>query len=325
MAEQVNIEIAQRLKEVARLLEEQGANPFRVQAYRHAAELLLGLRQSAAQILQQEGIEGLQKLPGIGETLARAIRDLVATGRLPMLERLRGEADPIRLLSSVPGIGKALARQLHDDLGIETLEELEMAAHDGRLAEIAGIGQKKLAGIIDSLAARLRRVRGRPVPPATERPQEPSVAELLNVDREYREKANAGSLQLIAPRRFNPRGEAWLPVLHTERGMRHFTALYSNTARAHQLGKTRDWVVLYYDDGQRDGQCTVVTARQGPLKGKRVIRGRESECAAHYRRIAVRMAEGQQSPHPQTEIEQGKSRSAPQGRPGPAEHTQRMS
>ena len=325
MAEQFNVEIAQRLKEVARLLEEQGANPFRVQAYRHAAEVLLRVHRSAAQILQEEGIEGLQKLPGIGESLARAIRDLVATGRLPMLERLRGEADPVRLLSSVPGIGKALARRLHDDLGIETLEELEVAAHDGRLAEIAGIGQKKLAGIIDSLAARLRRVRGRPVPLVIERSREPSVAELLDVDREYREKANAGTLQLIAPRRFNPRGEAWLPVLHTQRGTRHVTALYSNTARAHQLGKTRDWVVLYYDDGESDGQYAVVTARQGPLKGKRIVRGRESECAAYCRGIAARMAEGQQRPHPGTERDQAKSRSTPRGRPGSTKHTQRMS
>jgi hypothetical protein len=315
MAEQVNVEIAQRLMEVARLLEEQGANPFRVQAYRHAAELLLRLRRSAAQILQQEGIEGLQKLPGIGKTLARAIRDLVVTGRLPMLERLRGEADPVRLLGSVPGIGRVLARRLHDDLGIETLEKLEMAAHDGRLTEIAGIGQKKLAGIIDSLAARLRRVRGRPVPRAIEGPREPAVAELLDVDREYREKANAGSLQLIAPRRFNPGCEAWLPVLHTQHGMRHFTALYSNTARAHQFGKTRDWVVLYYDDGERDGQCTVVTARQGPLKGKRIVRGRESECVPYY----------QQRPHPRTEAERAKSRSAPEGRLGPRQDTQRVS
>jgi len=313
------------LNEVARLLEEQGANLYRVHAYRRAAEMLLHLDRPVSAILAAEGMEGLQRLPGIGETLARAIRDLVITGRLPMLERLRGEADPVRLLSSVPGIGKALARRLHDDLGIETLEELEVAAHDGRLAEIAGIGQKKLAGIIDSLAARLRRVRGRAVSLVTERSREPSIDELLDVDREYREEANAGTLQLIAPRRFNPRGEAWLPVLHTQRGARHFTALYSNTARAHQLGKIRDWVVLYYDDGESDGQYTVVTARQGPLKGKRIVRGRESECAAHYRRIAARMAEEQQRPHPRMERDQVESRPTRLARPGSTKHTQRMS
>lgn len=57
------------------------------------------------------------------------------------------------------------------------------------------------------------------------------------------------------------------------------TALYSNTARAHELGRTRDWVVIYYeDDGGTKGQGTVITAGSGPLRGRRVVAGRESEC-----------------------------------------------
>ncbi len=55
-----------------------------------------------------------------------------------------------------------------------------------------------------------------------------------------------------------------------------------DTARAHELGTTTDWVVIYYEDGGQEDQCTVVSARSGPLKGKRVIRGRESECREHY-------------------------------------------
>jgi hypothetical protein len=59
--------------------------------------------------------------------------------------------------------------------------------------------------------------------------------------------------------------------------------LYSNTAQAHQLGRTRDWVVLYfYDDEHTEGQHTVVTETHGPLAGRRVVRGREAECRAHY-------------------------------------------
>lgn len=112
---------------------------------------------------------------------------------------------------------------------------------------------------------------------------QPSVAELLEVDREYRRKAKAGELQLIAPRKHNPRGEAWLPVLHTEQGSRTHTALFSNTERAHRLGRTRDWVVLYWKDGGgEERQCTVVTEFREPLRGRRVIRGREFECAEHY-------------------------------------------
>jgi len=95
-------------------------------------------------------------------------------------------------------------------------------------------------------------------------------------------KAADGSLRTIAPKRFNPSGEAWLPVPHAQRGEWHFTALYSNTARAHELGRTRDWVVIYYYDGDHvEGQCTVVTESRGALAGKRVVRGREEECRAH--------------------------------------------
>jgi DNA polymerase (family 10) len=71
--------------------------------------------------------------------------------------------------------------------------------------------------------------------------------------------------------------------MHATRGGWHFTVLYSNTARAHQLGKTGDWVVIYYyDDDHEERQCTVVTETTGRMKGRRVIRGRESECATHY-------------------------------------------
>ncbi len=274
-----NTEIARRLEEVAWLLNEQGANPYRVQAYRHVAETVRRLDRPVTELLQHEGTEGLRRLPGIGESLARSIRELVLTGRLPILDRLRGEVDPVSLLASVPGIGTVLAERLHHDLGIDTLEELETAAHDGRLTNIAGIGEKRLAGIMDSLATRLGRMR---VPVRLPAAAEPPVAELLDVDREYREKAAAGQLRSIAPRRFNPSGEAWLPVLHTQRGARHYTVLFSNTARAHQLGKTHDWVVLYYDGGRGEQQCTVITSQRGPLTGKRIVRGREGECISHY-------------------------------------------
>jgi hypothetical protein len=110
----------------------------------------------------------------------------------------------------------------------------------------------------------------------------PSVAELLAIDARYRRRSAEGSLPMIAPRRFNPRREAWLPVLHMDTGPFHTTALFSNTALAHKLGTTRDRVVIFYE-GPRDGQCTVVTERRpGPLAGLRVVRGREQECVAFY-------------------------------------------
>jgi DNA polymerase (family 10) len=284
MAETVNLEIAQRLEEVAQLLDEQGANPYRVQAYRNAAQTLRQLDRPITEILQHNGMDGLRQLPGIGESLAHSIHALATTGRLPMLERLRGESDPVALLASVPSIGKVLATRLHEDLGIDSLEELEAAAYDGRLSEVAGFGKKKLEAIRDSLAARLGRVRGQEGWSATD---DPAIEELLDVDREYREKVAAGRLRRIAPRRFNPSGEAWLPVLHNQRAERHYMALFSNTARAHQMDMTRDWVVLYYDGGRGERQYTVITSQRGALKGKRIIRGREAECVQYYQQQKV--------------------------------------
>lgn len=282
-----NEEISARLDEVARLLEDQRANQYRVQAWRGGAETIRHLDISATDLVRDEGLAGLDRLPGIGPALGRAIRELVETGRLSTLERLTGESDPITLLASMPGIGHTFAVRIHDELGIDSLEDLEVAAYDGRLDSIPGFGAKRLAAVRDSLATRLR---ARRQPGATK--ALPTIAEILDVDREYRRRATAGELPLIAPRRFNPTGERWLPVLHTTRGDRQYTALFSNTAAAHRFGKTHDWVVLYLDGGEGERQCTVVTAFKGPLAHRRVVRGRESECVAHYQLASTRAHAG---------------------------------
>jgi hypothetical protein len=181
-------------------------------------------------------------------------------------------------LATIPGIGPTLATRLHDVLDVHTVEDLEAAAHDGRLARVPGFGARRLRGVVETLAGRLG-PRPRPAPPP--RPPLP-IAELLDVDREYREKAADGLLIRIAPHRFNPEHRSWLPVLRTRRGGAQYTALFSNTARAHALGKTDDWVVLYGDDGLAEREATVVTETAGPLAGRRVVRGREAECAAHH-------------------------------------------
>ena len=280
MTDPLNASVADRLDDVADLLEQQAANAFRVRAYRNAASTVRQLRRGVDEMLDAEGVAGLDRLRGIGPAIARAIGQLVATGRLPMLERLRGASDPVALLTSIPGIGQKLAVRLHEDFGIASLEQLEAAAAKGTLAQIAGFGQKRIAGIRDALAGRLTRWRSTPT--TTAPAQEPSVAELLDVDREYRESSAAGALPHIAPRRFNPTKDAWLPVLHTRRGKRHYTALFSNTARAHALGKTHDWVVLFQDGADHEHQQTVVTETTGALKGQRVVRGREEESARYY-------------------------------------------
>ena len=283
MQEIGNDDIAAAFEEVAALLEQQKANPFRVDAYRRAAFTLRRAPPVIA-ILEREGTEGLERLSGIGETLARSIREMLHTGRLAMLDRLHGEHDPEAILASVPGIGHTWAERLHHDLGLDSLPALEAAAWDGRLESLPRFGPKRLEGVRAALAQRLGRRQaaprggGKPPPP---RRADPPIADLLDVDREYRERAARGDLPRITPRRFNPTGLRWLPVLHTSRSGRDYTALFSNTERAHRLGKTSDWVVVYYDGQGAEGQATIVTAHAGPLRGQRVVRGRENEQRPH--------------------------------------------
>ncbi|NCF36560.1 MAG: DNA-binding protein [Gammaproteobacteria bacterium] len=276
-----NHEVATRLREIADLLKSQQANPFRINAYRHAADTLDSLGQNVADLMLSEGIEGLVALPGIGEGIARSIYEYIATGRMSRLENLKGVSDPVELFRSIPTVGRALAERIHDELHVDSLEALENAARQGQLARVEGLGRKRREAIEAWLQKHLddqrRPVRAAPVQDG------PAVKLILRVDDEYRQKAAAGKLPMITPKRFNPENRAWLPILHTTRDHWHFTALYSNTARAHQLGRTADWVVIYfYDDHHREGQHTVVTETHGSLQGRRVVRGREAECLQYY-------------------------------------------
>ncbi|NOT29744.1 MAG: DNA-binding protein [Planctomycetes bacterium] len=277
-----NAWLAAKLEEVAELLEAQEANPFRVRAYRRAAAALCRHSEAVSALLAARGSAGLREIEGVGESLARALEELVRTGRLALLERLRSGSGPEDVLTTVAGIGPELAHRIHELLGIDSLYALEAAAHDGRLASVAGMGPVRVRAVREALAGRFQRHVPLVPPAGVAALDEPPVAELLDIDREYRERGAAGALPRIAPRRFNPAHEAWLPVLHTERAGRHYTALYSNTARAHELGAMHDWVVIYRDDHEGHGQWTVVSARRGALAGRRVVRGREARCAALY-------------------------------------------
>ena len=158
---------------------------------------------------------------------------------------------------------------------------LEAAIHNGRLNRIEGFSEKKIGMIQVWLAQMLGSRHARA--PARSLVAEPGIELLLAIDRQYRNQAEAGDLPTITPKRFNPRGEAWLPIWHVTKNGWHFTALYSNTARAHQLKRSHDWVLIYfYDDQHHEGQHTVVTETRGPLIDKRVVRGREAECLDYY-------------------------------------------
>lgn len=281
-----NEAIAATFEDVAALLEAQDANPHRVRAYREGARVVRALDRPAAELLGEGGVKALDALPGIGKSLAAAIEEIVHHGRLAYLDHLLGRTAPEDLFTIVPGIGPALARRIHEALHVDTLEGLEAAAHDGRLNAVPGLGPRRARAIRDSLAALLartarRRAQAPSVAPAQDGAR-PAVAMLLALDARYRAEAAAGRLRTVAPRRFNPERRAWLPVLHAEADGWHLTAMYSNTALAHKLGRTHDWVVVYAERDGTEAQGTVVTETHGALTGRRVVRGREAECAAHY-------------------------------------------
>lgn len=277
--------IAGKLYEVADLLDQQQASPFRVRAYRDAAAYIAGTMQDLPGIFETSGADGLEELPTIGTTISKAIAELLQTGDLAMINRLRGSLDPEKLFQTIPMIGPHLAKAIHDELSIDTLEALEAAAYDGRLATVTGIGARRVEGIKHALADVLARQRRKS---RNAQGLQPSIADILDVDHAYRLAAATDQLPTISPRRFNASGTVRLPILHTDRGAWHFTAIFSNTPTAQTYKKTRDWVVIYFEqDGHDEGQCTVVTEHRGPLAGLRVVRGREVACASHYRDSAL--------------------------------------
>ncbi len=156
----INQQVAGKLREAADLLQQQGANPFRVNAYRRAADIIAGLGEDLAALVRRQGMEGLLALPNVGRGLATAIDEILRTGRWVQLERLRGVLDPEKLLQSVPGIGPRLAQRIHDELHVDTLQALELAAHDGRLESLTGVGPRRAVAIRATLESMLGRVRG---------------------------------------------------------------------------------------------------------------------------------------------------------------------
>jgi DNA polymerase (family 10) len=289
-----NAQIAHVLERIADLLETQNANPFRVRAYREGAQTIRHTNQSVADFIHHNQTEKLEALPNIGSGIAAVVGEYIASGKSTLLEELEAADSPERLFSNVPGVGKELAGRIVDELHITTLPELEEAAHNGQLASVEGFGAKRLDGVKTALAGMLSRSarsqqRARTSDsqkPSAKADDRPSVKLLLDIDAEYRQGVKDGKLPKIAPRRFNPNNQAWLPLLHTKRDDWKFTALFSNTAQAHKLGKTDDWVVIYYERGNTEHQHTVVTETKGALKGKRVVRGRDSENQAYYNAAA---------------------------------------
>ena len=149
-----NAEVATAFEEMADLLEIEGANPFRVRAYRFAARTLRDLPAEVAEMVAKG--EDLTSLPGIGDDLAGKIKEILATGTAAAIEaqRKRVPATLTELLR-IPGLGPKRVKTLAHELKIRSLSELQTAAQAGRVRTLAGFGEKTEQHILDALATRL--------------------------------------------------------------------------------------------------------------------------------------------------------------------------
>lgn len=145
-----NIDVAKIFNEVADLLEIQGANVFRVRAYRNAARTVETLSAPVESIVRSGG--NLEELPGVGKDLAGKIREIVETGGLGMLRELTKELpEGLVVMMRIPGVGPKRAKQVYDSLGISTLDKLETAARAGKLRELRGLGPTIEARILQGI------------------------------------------------------------------------------------------------------------------------------------------------------------------------------
>ena len=147
-----NDAIAAVFDHVADLIEYQGGNVFRVRAYRKAARSIGSLVESLASV-RADASRSLTDLDGIGADLAGKIEILLDTGRLPLLEELEREVPTVAFeLMRVPGLGPKKVKSLIEALTIDSLDGLERACRDGRVAGVKGFGAKTQAAILDNIA-----------------------------------------------------------------------------------------------------------------------------------------------------------------------------
>ncbi|HEY0510679.1 MAG TPA: DNA polymerase/3'-5' exonuclease PolX [Thermoanaerobaculia bacterium] len=233
-----NPEIARTLEEVADILEIQNANPFRIRAYRNAVRTVETVTVPLRRWVEER--RALTDLPGIGKEMANHIREMVETGTLGFRDELLA-AVPRSLieLMRLPGLGPKKARKIWDDLKIGSVDELEAAAKEGRIASLPGFGARSQEKILAGIAEH-RQHGSRFLLPEAERAVEPLLAylreipevERLEVAGSYRRRLETvGDIDLLAI------ASHPVPVMERFRG-------YAQVDKILMAGGTRSTVVL---------------------------------------------------------------------------------
>jgi DNA polymerase (family 10) len=187
-----NLEAADILDDIGDLLEIKGESSFRVQAYHRAAHVIRSLPQDINLILKQK--EGLRQIKGVGKGLAERLEELLTTGKMSYYQELKSQIPPsLAELIKIQGLGPKKAKLVFDDLGISTVEQLEIAAKNHKLAKLPGFGLKTEENILRGIALyqqKSNRLLLNQAMPVAEK-----VIEQLKKLKEVQEISAAGSLR----------------------------------------------------------------------------------------------------------------------------------
>jgi len=156
-----NSEIAKVFQDIADLLELKGENPFKIRAYQKVVRTIEHLPVEVEQLAKEAR---LREIPGVGEAITQKITELVTTGRLEYYEKLKADfPEGISALLSIPGIGPKTAMLLSKDMGIKSIDELEQAITDGKVASLPRMGEKTAQNILRHLQALRRKDQRIPI------------------------------------------------------------------------------------------------------------------------------------------------------------------
>ena len=150
--------VAEILVEIGVLLELKGENPFKTRAYSNAARTIENLDEPLDKLIAENRLGDIK---GIGEALQKKITELVSTGRLPYYEELKASIPPgLLAMLEIPGLGPKKIKVLHDKLGIASIEQLDQACQQGKVAELPGFGEKTQTNLREGIASRHLLVEG---------------------------------------------------------------------------------------------------------------------------------------------------------------------
>ena len=187
-----NTAIAKVFSDIADLLELKGENQFKIRAYQKAARAIEHYPKEI-RIMVDEG-EDLKSIPGVGDAIAKKTTELVETGKLEYYEKLKAEfPEGITNLLDIPGIGPKTANKLCSELGITSVDSLEQAIKDGRVAKLFRLGEKTANNILQQIEASRRKDQRIPIGEAL--PTAEEILRALNPVPGVRNLTYAGSLR----------------------------------------------------------------------------------------------------------------------------------